>query len=127
MCDVMQRKLIELVDVEKADATLATDKAMILRRIRKTATLEDTNTFIRNAIRGSEFCVHFPSVLAAMCGLQQDWSRRLQDVNEQRGDRRLSVVMAAAGAGYMPVLRELLTLPGADVRVTGKNKKTALM
>ena len=51
----------------------------------------------------------------------------MADPNEQRGNRKLTAIMAAASAGYNSVLKELLALPGANVRATGKNDKTALM
>eukprot|EP01036_Dinobryon_divergens_P025955 gene25955-34555_t len=65
----MLEKMYLAVDVEKADATVASDKAMIFKKILSYEEgVEGFNGKVRGVINGATACVMHPDLLCAVCG-----------------------------------------------------------
>lgn len=120
------RKLIQLVDVKMSEASVESDRMMILRRIEQTTGFDMTNSLIRGAIAGCEYCQKIREVQEAALGVPGSYDWQSMDLEQKRGHHECTLLMAASGGGFIDVARQLLA-GGADPNAAGKNGKTALM
>ena len=117
--DRVLEKMIYLVNVEKAEASVASDRERILQSIEADVGVEKLNSTIRGSIIGGFLVTSVvSSVLScAACGDQEALELALQ----QDGN-----IVDVAGKGFVGLLHAFLQ-QGADAGIQGNNGSAALM
>ena len=117
----MLHKMKFLVNVEKAEATVASDRERIIETIEKDVGIEALNSIIRGSIIAcSQFAGNEKSALisCAACGDQGAIALMIEDPSN---------IFDIAMGGFIDLLRRQVGEGGADVNTANKDGSTAVM
>eukprot|EP00965_Chrysotila_dentata_P223297 6193493-Pleurochrysis_carterae.AAC.1 len=123
---------LQLIDTQRASATVEADRLMILALIDQDVGAGALNSLVRGALIGAFSVVDFPEVQDLALSDNPAALERLHKlaaagrINEQRGYLKQTALHVAASAGYTAVARALLEL-GADPSVGNISQRTAAM
>ena len=109
------------MNVEKAEATVASDRERIIESIKKDVGIEALNSIIRGSIiAGIIFAREEKSALigCAACGDQEAIALMMKDPSN---------IFDIAMGGFIDLLRRLVGEGGADVNAADKDGRTAVM
>ena len=123
-------QLVALTDIRKAQATVASDRELILGQVASGRGAAAVNASVRGAILGAFSCAHFPEVAAAACGepeaLAQLISGGSAALEQPRGWVQQTALHAAAGGGYTECVSRLLDA-GANPEARNVSGRSPLM
>ena len=117
----MLEKMSFLVNVDKADATVASDRERIIESITNDVGIEALNSIIRGSIlAGIIFAENEKSALigCAACGDQEAIALMMKDPSN---------IFDIAMGGFIDLLRRLVDEGGADVNAANKDGLTAVI
>jgi hypothetical protein len=119
----MLYKLMLLVDITQAEATVESDRDRILMDIDVGLGIDQLNKMLRGTLAGAYSACKIPGmavVQCAMCGDAAAMDRVLLPSNVDAS------ILAAAAGGYLTLLRQLLTA-GADRNARDGDARTPVM